>query len=362
MRFLPCLALILTVLPASGVSCARGGPPAYADMPAAPLESSPSFLDLGSVTYGQRTSGTYHLRNASEEALAISRIGPFSCQCVSADLVLPDRGDSISRRLDGKRLNLILQPQETMEIHFTLDTARYRKPASRKVGSIPIVFPEHPGIVLEWGADIWTPFAVEPWSIDMKEVGVRERPQGTAMVAAHDSSDFKVQIDQQFDDGWSVKSRQVTVKEAGLAFELTFTAPEVLPEGPFQREFRLHTDLQDAPPIRVTVQGFARADLTFSPTRLVFDPSRQRLEAQLALRQRAAGADLSGLDLLALEGSGVEIVSRESAGSQVLVLQLRYVGDVADKGRNFTLEIPTDDPSTPILEIPVTVMPQRGNS
>ena len=362
MRFLPCLALILTVLPVCGVSCARGNDGAYQSMPAAPLESSPSFLDLGSVTYGQRTSGTYRLRNSSDLPLAISRIGPFSCQCVSADLVLPERGDSTSRRLDGKRLNLVLEPQESMEIHFTLDTARYRKPASRKVGSIPIVFPEHPGIVLEWGADIWTPFAVEPWSIDMKEVGVRERPQGTAMVVAHDSNDFQLQIDQEFDDGWSVKSRQVSLKQARLAFELTFTAPEVLPEGPFQREFRMHTNLQDAPPVRVTVQGFARADLSFSPARLVFDPSRQRLDAQLVLRQRAVGADLSGLDLTALKGSDVEILSQAPSGPQVLILQLRFVGEIADEGRNFTLEIPTDDPSTPILEIPVTVMPQRGNS
>ncbi|MHC4380774.1 MAG: hypothetical protein ACYSU1_06770 [Planctomycetota bacterium] len=362
MRFLPCLALILVVLPVSGLSCSDEDSGPYAALPAAPLEASPAFLDLGSVTYGQRTSGTYHLRNASEEPLTISRIGPFSCQCVSAEMILPERGEAAAQRLDGKRINLVLQPQESMEIHFTLDTARYRKPASRKVGSIPVVFPDHPGVVLEWGADIWTPFAVEPWSIDMQEVGMRERPQGTAMVAAHDSDDFRLDVDRQFEDGWSVQSRQVSVVGARLAFELTFTAPEVLPEGPFQREFRLHTDLQDAPPVRVTVMGFAKADLSVSPSRIVFDPSRDRLEAQLIFQQRAAGADLSGLDLDGLLEGDLEIVSQEQIDPQRLMLQLRYVGGPADKGRNFTLEIPTDDPSTPVLEIPVTVMPQRGNS
>ena len=93
----PVILAGLLFLPA----CAEGvAPPA----PASELLTvEPAFLDLGSVTFGERRSGVFRVTNPGEEEVVISRIGPFSCSCASADLVLPDRGGAEARRrLDAR--------------------------------------------------------------------------------------------------------------------------------------------------------------------------------------------------------------------------------------------------------------------
>lgn len=359
MRFLPCHATLAFAALLTG-ACTKPEANGFQADAEAPLSAEPAYLDLGAVNFGNRVSGTYRLQNTTGAVLPIVRIGPFSCQCASAELILPGRnGDQAKRRLDGGRVNLELQPDEVMELIFTLDTARYRQPASRKIGSIPIVFRDHPGMVIEWAADIFTPFAVEPWLVDLKDVGVRQGASGTSLVVAHDSINFNVDIDQVEEDGWHVKSRKVEVANSRLTFELTFTAPEVLPEGPFSRVFRLATDLPDAPMIKVTVQGIAQPDLSFSPSRLVFDPARNRADAQIVIVHRAAGADLQGLQLDAWKAAGFSIIQEETSGPATLGLVLRYTGEAQSTMQNLTISMPTGDEETPVLEVPVTIMPQR---
>lgn len=362
MRFLPCLTLA-GFLFLGTVACSPQESHSQTRN-VAPLSVEPAFLDLGSVTFGERTSGIYKLKNTTGKPLLVSRIGPFSCQCVSAELELPARSGAMARRrLDGKRLNLTLAVEEQMSIHFTLDTSRYRIPASRKVGSIPVVFHDYSGMVLEWGADIWNPFSVEPWNVDLGEIGVREGASGTAMVVAHDTIDFGLDIDFVDDEGWTVRSDSISVVGAGVTYQLTFTAPEVLPEGPFQKKFVLHTDLSGAPPVKVAVTGFARPDLSFRPMRLVFDPSADRLEAQLVVTHRAAKGSLQNLQLQAFEEAGFEIAEKVNrANGKSIMVRLRYLGEATEAGANLSIELPTGDEHMPILKVPVSIMPKRGDS
>lgn len=360
MRFLPCLTLTgFLFLGLAACTPQESHAQTFAETP---LSVSPEFLDLGSVTFGERTSGIYKLKNTTGKPLLVSRIGPFSCQCVAAELELTDRSEGVTRRrLDGKRLNLTLAPDEEMSIHFTLDTSRYRIPASRKVGSIPVVFQDYSGMVLQWGADIWNPFSVEPWNIDLGEIGVRQGVSGTAMVVAHDTVEFGLDVDFVDEEGWAVRSEPISVTGAGVTYQLTFTAPDVLPEGPFQKHFVLHTDLVGAPPVKVAVTGFARPDLSFSPTRLVFDPSADRLEAQLVISHRAMEGTLKDLSLKAFEEAGFEIVERvDTPDEKSVLVTLRYLGEATDAGSNLNLELPTGDEHIPLLEVPVSIMPKRG--
>ena len=363
MRFLPCLTLA-GFLFLGVVACSPQESYPQNTQADAPLSVRPASLDLGSVTFGDRASGTYRLKNITGKPLLVSRIGPFSCQCVSAELELPGReGEMARRRLDGKRLNLSLAVDEEMVIHFTLDTSRYRTPASRKVGSIPVVFQDYSGMVLEWRADIWNPFSVEPWNIDLGEIGVRQGVSGTAMVVAHDAVDFGLDVDFVDEEGWAVRSEPISVAGAGVTYQLTFTAPEALPEGPFQKHFVLHTDLNGAPPVKVAVTGFARPDLSFTPTRLVFDPSSDRLEAQLVITHRAAGGNLDGLVLDGLQKAGLEISEQvASADNRSILLRLRFLGEAKEAGEAFSIRIPTGDDLTPVLEVPVSIMPKRSKS
>ena len=348
-------------------SCSDSSKMPVAMVPA-PLSFSPEFADLGSVTFGERTDTIYTLQNTSDQPLMISRIGPFACQCVSADLVLPARsGDAHKRRLDGKRLNVELGAGEIAEVHFVLDTSRYRKPASRKIGSIPVVFRDHPGIVLQWAADIYNPFAVEPWAIDLGQVGIRSRPVGTATVVAHDVVTFGLDVDFE-QNGWLVKSRPIQVLETNkTTYQISFTAPEFLPEGPFHEQFRMYTDLPDGPPIKIAVQGLAQPDLSFSPTRLLFDPQRDRRVQQFMIVQRAAGQDLSKLnyddfakhDIKLTAGNAMPLKDQKGISQ---LLELEYSGPIPTTTLSGVISIPTEDDFTPVLEIPFTVLPQRTDS
>ncbi|MDP7062050.1 MAG: hypothetical protein QF489_03835 [Planctomycetota bacterium] len=367
MRFLlsPALAFLALATLSGACSDSKSQPPTAV---AAPLSFSPVFADLGSVTFGERTSTIYTLKNTSEEPLVISRIGPFACQCVIANLVLPSRsGDAHKRRLDGKRVNLTLAPQETAEIHFVLDTSRYRKPASRKVGSIPVVFRDHPGIVLQWGADIYTPFIVEPWAIELGSVGIRSQPVGRAMVTGHDVWEFDLDVD--FDqDGWTVKSRPILVDGTSKStYEILFTAPEYLPEGPFMEKFQMLSGLPDAPPIKINVQGLAQPDLSFSPTRLLFDPQRGRTTQRMIFAQRAAGLDLSELQFDDFVNHQIKYAAGKeqdfpAQGAVTQALELEFIGEAPAASHSGVIKIPTGDEMTPILEIPYTVLPQRADS
>ena len=368
MRFLLSPVLAFAALAMLSAGCSDSNTTELASQPAAPLKISPEFADLGSVTFGDRTSTIYSLQNTSDKSLVVSRIGPFSCQCVWADLILPARsGDAHKRRLDGKRLNLELAPGEIAELHFTLDTGRYRKPASRKVGSIPVVFRDYPGVVLQWGADIWTPFAVAPWAVDFGPIGIRSKPIGTVLVVAHDNQEFGLDVDFE-QNGWLVTSRRVSLAETDkMTYEISFAAPDYLPEGPFVEEFRMYTDLQDGPVIKVMVQGIAQPDLAFSPTRLLFDPERNRTKVPFAIVQRAAGKDLSGLvfgdfaehKLTLTPGKTAPL---ENSKGVTQVFEVEFSGEAPTTSQTGVIRIPTGDDFTPVLEIPYTVLPKRTDS
>lgn len=368
MRFLLSPVLAFAALAILSGSCSDSRTNRVTAQAAAPLKVSPEFADLGSVTFGERTSTIYTLQNTSDKPLLVARIGPFSCQCVWADLILPARtGDARQRRLDGKRLNLELAPGEIAELHFTLDTGRYRKPASRKVGSIPVVFQDYPGVVLQWGADIWTPFAVAPWAVEFGQIGIRSQPVGTVLVVAHDNQEFGLDLDFE-QNGWHVSSRRVSVAETDkMTYEISFAGPDYLPEGPFVEEFRMFTDLQGAPAIKVMVQGIAQPDLSFSPTRLLFDPERDRTKVQFVIVQRAAGKDLSGLIYSDFAEHNLNLTAGKAAPLDdskgvTQIFEVEFTAEAPSVSQTGLIRIPTGDDFTPVLEIPYTVLPKRADS
>ncbi|MFT7517482.1 MAG: hypothetical protein ACI84O_001274 [Myxococcota bacterium] len=323
-----------------------------------PLSASPSRLQFDTIQYGQKATGTWVLTNDSDTDVVIKRIGPFSCQCVSAKLRLPQRNDSL-QVLRGEPMNLVLQPKETAEIIFTLDTARYRKPVSRKIGSIPVVIANSSGMVLEWAADIYTPFVVSPWAVEVGNIGIREQATGRAVVAAHDANEFILDISGEY-NGWHVQSNAVVLEgHMRSAYEVIFTAPLELPEGPFKESFVFHTNLPDAPPVKINVQGNVRSDIYAQPQRLLFDPSRGKTVQQFAIRQTADGEKAPRLAADSFAAQGFELLYSEKSTDEVAFYSLSYIGTPSPQGENGTLSIETDYPLQPTIELGFTILPQR---
>jgi hypothetical protein len=326
--------------------------------PIPPLTANPSRLQFDTIQYGQKATGTWVLKNTSGSDVVIRRIGPFACQCVSANLRLPQRSDSL-RPLRGDIINLTILPNETAEVVFTLDTARYRKPVSRKIGSIPIIFANHPGMVLEWAADIYTPFVISPWSIELGNIGLRQQASGRAVVAAHDADEFILDIDGEY-YGWHVKSNAVILEDhQRAAYELIFTAPPEMPEGQFSQNFSFKTNLADAPPVKINVQGIARPDLYVQPQRLLFDPSRDKFSQEFAIVQTAFGQIAPKLNSSAFAELGFELEYSRDSNERVSVYKVSYIGTPQAQGTSGILKIITEDDAQPSIDLSYTILPQR---
>ena len=336
------------------------GEPA-ADEPTTVLSVDPPFLELGMVPRGGRATGSWMLQNVSGGPLHVLRVGPLPCSCGSAELLLPDRpsGPQRFRVDDGQLLDLTLAEGERAELSFTFDSSRYRQPISRKVVSIPVILRDHPGVVVECAVDVWTPFVVEPWAIEMGEVGIREQASGFVVVAAHDDAHFGVAIDTEIED-WRVVSDQVSTPDSDRdSYRITVTAPYELPRGPFSQEFVLYTDIPDAPPIRFVAQGVAVPDLGASPRRVVFDPAAGQPEAKLQVWNRALEGRLGELSLLRVDGPVELVDQQQEAGATLRTLTLRWTGEAPADLRSGRLFVATGDAETPEIEVLWSVMPAR---
>ncbi len=323
-----------------------------------PLTATPQRLQFDQIPYGDNATKEWVLHNISDEPVTIKRIGPFSCQCVYANLTLPQRNNQ-SIAIRGDILNIQLQPNETAVIAFTLDTARYRKPVSRKLGSIPVVLADHPGMVLEWAADIFTPFVVSPWAIELGDIGIRQRAIGRAMVTAHDSNEFILDVDGYYND-WHVKSNPVFLAESPRStYELIFTAPDELAEGPFREEFEFFTNLPNAPSVRINVQGVARPDLFLRPQRLMFDPSRKKTSQEFAVIQTAHGQIAPEIDLSQFENHGLKVEKIPSNSPQIGLYKVSCSDDVSADGSNDILNFESGYELQPQLQLSFTILPKR---
>jgi hypothetical protein len=342
----------LGVALAALAACAREAP---ADA-AHPLAAEPHVLDLGSVPFGERREGVWSLHNRSERALELVRIGPLGCQCADAELVLAS-----GRRVDvreGLPISVALAPGERAELHFALDTARYRDPISRKIGTVPLLFTDAEPLLLEWSVDVWTPFVAEPWDLDLGEVGVRERAQGRVLVQAHDDEDFGLVVDAVIED-WTVRSTRLSPPGERALYEIRVMAPAELPEGGFQRHFRLPTDLAGAPPVRFSVRGVAGPDLVALPRRVLLDPSRGRNEERVTVIQRAVDGVVAQLAVDGLpDGMTLEAVDAAPAARRGFTL--RWTGAAPPTTLRGALIVRTGDAERPELALPWTVLQAAG--
>jgi hypothetical protein len=315
-----------------------------------PLVAEPAFLEFPRITFGESSLAWYELRNQGSEPLSITRIGPSGCQCAELRLELPERPPEqrFARVPDGGP-PLVLAPGESARLGIKLDTSRYREPRSRiQRAGFPVMIQGHEALVLEYAADIWTPFQVEPWAVEMGSVGVRERPTGVVGVQAHDETDFHPIVPEEV-DGWRFEMRGGGGEKP--SFRILVTAPEELPLGPFLKEFQFRTDLAGAPPIRFTVQGVAEPDITWSPRKLSLLPGRT---AAVEVWTRAVGGTFRVTDarVIAAFPKGFQVaIEPVEEGRRYRVL-LTYEGSVPEGGMEGALRALTDHRERRTLAVP----------
>ena len=345
--FSKCFALLLLLLS----SCAQDS---AVSSKAHVLQHSPQRLELPRVTFGASTSGVITLSNTLNESLVISRIGPTSCSCNRFELFFPSRkGRAAHRKFDRRGTGLTLAPQEEVQLTIQLDTARFREPISYRVGGIPVVFEDHPAITLEWACDIFNPFRLEPRSIDLKNISVRERASGWVGLRAHDDKVFDVILPEQI-DGWLL--RKESFEQNGVsAWNIHVTAPREMPLGPFRKQFLLMTDLPEAPPIRFEVRGVVVADISLHPNRVLVRSGQTAPTLCTMLNKGVDSIPTPSINHALLpEGLRADLQVLEPGHRWEL--SLIYDGVEPLTSQTGELRISTEHPEHPFLTLPWTIL------
>ncbi len=320
------------------------------------LQVEQARIELPTVTFGEATHGVYRLHNAGQDAVMITRIGPANCDCTELTLKFPERPDDAGRHLRGLPVEIMVQPGERAEIEVTFDTSRNRQPVSRKVDSFVLAVADTPGMVLEYVVDVWTPFWMEPWSLDLGQIGSRQRATAFASVKGHDDENFQLLVPSEV-NGWSVEVHELE-GAAVSTFNVQVTAPPELPYGTFSEEFKLRSDLPGSPEMQFVLRGTVVEDVYWSPLRLVFRPDGKTRKAAV-LKSRSGNLPLHLLDLT-VEGLPVGFLQIE-AETVTEGKEFRIWVDllaVPDERKEGTLVLLTDYVDRPRIEIPIVLLPQ----
>ncbi len=321
----------------------------------------PAKLDLGTIPFGSFNEGSFEIQNQGTSPLRILGIGPSGCDCATMALHLPDRPNSSPIRPEYRGMNLVLQPGERATLDIVLDTSRYREPITWKSGRIPLIVEGHPPVGLDYFADIWTPFWVEPWSIPLGEIGIRSRATASAVVRSQEAEEFTVLTPPDL-DGWKIETKRVDT-DATCAWELNVTAPPELPEGPFQKNFVLRTDLAGAPPLKFSVRGNVLPDIAHSPSRLLLQPNGQVVSTVLSIRALPDDLFLSLpqfalLDLI----PGLEAQLETVQEGKLYRLHIKFSGEAPLETVKTHILIKTGNTETPQLKVPLFLLSKKTKS
>ncbi|HEX9795194.1 MAG TPA: hypothetical protein VGC54_14515 [Planctomycetota bacterium] len=320
----------------------------------------PGILQFEPIPFGGRGAGSFELQNTGAAPLTLTRIGPLSCGCETAELELPARaapGDRVAIDPDG--MYLVLAPGERALLHMRVDTSRFREPISRRIGSFAVHHDGGDALLLEYAVDIFTPFQLEPWSLDLGEIGPHDRASGAVTLLAHDVDSFGLDLPAQV-DGWDIAKERIEVGTT-FAWRIHVTAPPELPYGPFQREFRFRTDLPDAPPVRFWVMGRVEPDLGWAPKRLLLHGEPGPVSASLRVQLRPAGERMAAPRLEFDAGEVAPAAVAADLETLVEGRQWRVVltrtGPAPAAIVNGTLRLRTEHPEQEWIEVPYTLFP-----
>jgi hypothetical protein len=316
-----------------------------------------THLILDKVNFGQKRRGSFYFENQTDQPLLINRIGPATCGCTTLTLKLPGRPGFEPRELHGGQIDIEIAAGEKAELEVLFDTSRNRKPISRRTDAFAVMVAGARGIRLQYSIDVWTPFWLEPWSVDLGRIGVRQQAKGFASVKGHDASHFSLIVPPEI-DGWKFSADPIPGASID-SFNINFQAPDELPLGPFDIKLPIRTDLPDSPELYLSVRGIVVEDLDWSPRKIVLRPKENSATVLFKLHNRAPDhpVELHNVQLTGFPQGLIDIRAETlEAGNRYQVrLSVKSAPTERLEGK---LLLRTDFQDRPHIEVPVVVLPR----
>jgi hypothetical protein len=314
-------------------------------------------LKLERVNFGEKRNGSFYFENQSDHPVTIRRIGPATCGCTTLTLNLPDRPDFEPRELHGGQLYLEIAPGEKGELEVLFDTSRNRKPITTRTDAFAVVVEGFRGFLLQYSIDVWTPFWLEPWSVDLGRIGVRQKATGFASVKGLEASHFQLILPPEI-DGWKFWAVPIAGTKID-SFNINFQAPDELPLGPFEVLLPIRTDLLDSPELSLSVRGIVVEDIDWSPRKIVLRPQTEGASAVLQLVNRVPELpiDLENVIISGFPPGLIEIQADVIEVGTLFKIHL-WVKQPPSTRLEGKLLLRTTYQDRPHIEVPVVVLPR----
>lgn len=304
--------------------------------------------DFGKVSQGQQLSHDFEIRNEGTAPLELNRVEP-ACGCTVA------------------KFDRIIPPGGTGKVHADIDTATLAGSVSRGI-TVYTNDPANPQLTLTFKVDATPKLNVHPGYARYQVVVGEEAPGILRQtIYAVDGSEFEVTgVDSPWPHlttrHWRAKEDEriehEKAKGSQWVVEMNFDYNEA-PVGPLAQELVIHTNHPTAKRIVVPISGFVRPTMWATPNEIqigeisIDSPRRMSVVVQNFLADPVAITGVSSPWGEAVTTEVIPIEEGRRYSVQITMTPEMPKGPFAGK-----LEIATDSPKKPVLEVPIrgTVM------
>lgn len=299
--------------------------------------------DFGQVSQGQQISHDFEIRNEGTAPLELTRVHP-DCGCTVAQF---DR---------------IIPPGGTGKVHADIDTAVLAGPVSRRI-TVYTNDPAHPRLELTFKVDATPKLNVHPGYARYQVVIGEEEPGILRQtVYAIDGSDFEITgVDSPWPHlttrHWPAKAEEriehERAKGAQWVVEMNFDYNRA-PVGPLAQELVIHTNHPTQKKILLPISGFVRPGLWSTPRELDIGEVRVDTPQKVSIVVQSFLADpvaITGVKSSWGEALQAEVVPIQDG--RKFSVQITMTSEMPKGALDGKLEIATDTPKMPVLEVPV---------
>lgn len=308
------------------------------------MEIVQKIIDFGAVPKGEKLKAVFEIKNTGQAPLEINQVRP-TCGCTVANF------------------DKTIAPGATGKVSAEVDTTAFLGPISKAI----IVFTNDPqarNTTLLVKADVKAFIEVLPRSLLRFNVLQGEPAANKVLLVSADGSAFKILGVDVADGPYEVKYRELAKEErnanyAGSQWEVAVTVPANAKEGMLNHKLVVKTDSAKAAEVPLTVSGLVRPIIQVVPAEIAFGavPNDAPVGRNIILINNRQGFELKLDNIEIAEPFTTEVVPLQ-AGQRFQVAVTLPAGTAKGTSLRTTMKISTNDPSRPVIEIPVQAVVQ----
>lgn len=211
-------------------------------------------------------------------------------------------------------------------------------------------------ITLIFKGEVWQAVQVTPPSAAFGRLSMDEAGKSASRkVTIQNNVEGELKLSEPVSNNPKFKA-ELTPIEAGKKYELTVTLVPPLVNGNNTGKIEMSTGLAEFPKVEVAVYAFATAAVDVTPTSIAIPPTRTGDTARQLYIRSNNNKPITITDL-ASSNPAIKLELTDIKGSTTYRLKVDIPADYAPRpGEGDQITFKTDEPSVPLITVPITVM------